>query len=279
MCMEVKTYIKENWLTKNPKRDGLNPTLLLMSLLLASSFIYINDFFNAPLWMSATGEQVFTKHEWWRAWTTLFAHADLSHILGNLFLFFPFSYFLIAYFGFSFFPFFGFFVGGLVNLVVLSTMPPHVSLVGVSGVVNWMGGAWLALSWLVDRRESKGRRVLKVIAVTIVLFVPDSFKPEVSYLSHFLGYFAGIFSAMLFYFINRKSILAEEVVEEIPEEYGHILGDEYMLFDEPRLEEWGHHQGESPKETLDNKKGEITVYKYDELTPTTAPKILKSQYH
>ena len=271
--MEVKTYIKENWLTKNPKRDGLNPTLLLMSLLLATSFIYINDFFNAPQWMSASGELVFVKKEWWRAWTTLFAHADLSHILGNLFLFFPFSYFLIGYFGLSFFPVFGLFVGGLVNLVVLSTMPEHVTLIGVSGVVNWMGGAWLALAWLVDRRESKGRRVLKVVAITIVLFIPDSFKPEVSYLSHFLGYFAGIFSAILFYFINRKSILSEEVIEEIPEEDDQIWGGEYLIFDEPRKEEWSHHMGET------NPEPTYSVYKYEELTPTTDPKISKSHYH
>jgi rhomboid protease GluP len=215
MVMEIKTYIKENWLTKNPKRDGLNPTLFLMSLLLFTSFIYINNFFNAPLWMSATGEKVFLEGEWWRAWTTMFAHADFTHIASNLFLFFPFSYYLIGYFGYGFFPLFGFFIGGLVNLLVLQTMPAEAGLIGVSGVVYWMGGAWLALSWLVDRRESNSRRVLKVIAVTIVLFVPDSFKPEVSYLCHFLGYFAGVGSAILYYFIFKKKFDAAIVLEEV----------------------------------------------------------------
>lgn len=248
--MEVKTYIKENWLTKNPKRDGLNPTLLLMSLLLITSFIYINDFFNAPLWMSATGEQVFIKKEWWRAWTTLFAHADLTHILSNLFLFFPFSYFLIGYFGYHFFPFMGFFVGGLINLVVLWTMPDHVTLLGASGVVHWMGGAWLALSWLVDRRESAGRRILKVIAVTIVLFAPDSFRPEVSYLSHFLGYFSGILSAVIFYFINRSKLLAQEVIEEIHEEPED--GEAFWI-------ESSDDSGPLPEERRD------TLYSYEEL--------------
>lgn len=230
--MEVKTYIKENWLTKNPKREGLNPTLLLMSLLLFTSFIYINNFFNAPQWMSATGEKVFVEKEWWRLWTTLFAHGDLTHILSNLFLFFPFSYYLIGYFGYVFFPFIGFFFGGVVNLVVLSTMPAQVGLIGASGVVNWMGGAWLALSWLIDRRETVGRRILKVSAVTIVLFVPDSFKPEVSYLSHFLGFFIGVFSAMVFYFLFKKSFLDEEVLEEIHEDDTYTWGDNWYVSDE-----------------------------------------------
>jgi rhomboid protease GluP len=232
--METKTYIKENWLTKNPKSDGLNPTLFLMVFLLFTSFIYLNNYFNAPLWMSATGEKVFVQKEWWRAWTTLFAHGDLSHILGNLFLFFPFSYYLIGYFGYTFFPVFGFFAGGLVNLLVLQTMPSHVGLIGVSGVVNWMGGAWLALSWLVDRRESAGRRILKVVAVTIVLFVPDSFKPEVSYLSHFLGYFAGIFSGVIYYYLFKKKILADQVIEVIHED-DYVWGSDFEFIDENEL--------------------------------------------
>lgn len=231
--MEIKTYIKENWLTKKPKRDGLNPTLFLMCLMLFTSFIYLNNYFNAPLWMSATGESVFVHHEWWRAWTTLFAHGDLGHISGNLFLFFPFCYYLIAYFGYAFFPFIGFFAGGLVNLIVLQTMPVHVGLIGVSGVVNWMGGAWLTLGWLIDRRESAGRRILKIVAVTIVLFIPDSFKPEVSYLSHFLGYFAGVLSAIIYYYIFRKKIVAEEVIEEILDD-DEVWGNDLEFIDEAR---------------------------------------------
>ncbi len=118
------------------------------------------------------------------------------------------------------------------NIAVLSTMPAHVGLIGVSGVVNWMGGAWIALSWLVDRRESTGRRILKVTAVTIFLFVPDSFKPEVSYLSHFLGFFGGVFSALIFYYFFRKKFKAEEVVEEIHEDEDHVWGDEWYLSDD-----------------------------------------------
>jgi len=119
---------------------------------------------------------------------------------------------LIAYFGYLFFPVLGIFVGGLLNLVVLQTIPLHSTLVGVSGVVNWMGGAWLALSWLVDRRDSAMRRGAKIVAVTIVLFVPDTFRPEISYLSHFLGYFAGMFSALVFYLIFRRKFRREEIV-------------------------------------------------------------------
>jgi rhomboid protease GluP len=109
-------------------------------------------------------------------------------------------------------------------------MPLNISLVGVSGVLYWMGGSWLALYWLIDKRESKGRRVLKVIAVTIVLFVPDSYLPNISYISHFLGYFAGVFSGILYYLIFRNKILSAEVIEQISDEE---LDEEYYNEDEP----------------------------------------------
>ena len=243
--MENKKFIKENFLTKLPKRNGLNSTLMLMSLLLFTSFIYINNLFDAPDWMAANGMLVFSDGQWWRAWTTLFAHGDLSHIFSNLFLFFPFSYYLISYFGYSFFPIFGFFFGGLVNLVVLHTMPVQVGLIGVSGVVNWMGGAWLTLAWLIDRRDSNGRRILKVVAVTIILFIPDSFKPEVSYLSHFTGYFGGVLSAIFYYQIFKKKIKSEEVIEVIHED-DHVWGNEFDFTDDSEVTPTDHPISDSP---------------------------------
>jgi rhomboid protease GluP len=225
--MEIRTSIKENWLTKEPTREGLSPTLYLMSLLLLASFIYLNDLFNAQGWMSASGEKVFHTNQWWRLWSTIFAHGDLTHILSNLFLFFPFSYFLIGYFGPYFFPLVGFFIGGLINLIVIQTMPEHIGLIGVSGVVYWMGGAWITLSWMIDRREDLTRRLVKAGGVSLILFVPESFKPEISYLSHFLGYFFGVISAVIYYHFNKEKFLASEVSEQICEDDSYVWGVDY----------------------------------------------------
>lgn len=231
--MEVKTYIKENWLTKNPPKDGLLPTLLFTSFLIISSSIYLNDYFNAPLWMPASFELVFLKHEWWRLWTTLFAHADLSHIASNLFLFLPFSYFLIGYFGYFYFPMIGVLAGGLTNYIVLNTMPTYTTLIGFSGVVNWMGGAWLTLSALIDRRDSWNRRFQKVLAVTIILFVPDSFKEHVSYMSHFIGFFLGVITSLIYYLIFYKKFLKAEVI-------GVKIVDPYISWYDDYIEAQSH---------------------------------------
>lgn len=217
--MENKTYkMVENWLTKKPQTNALNSTLFLVLLLLAGSYAYLHAFFHIDQWMEASGDLVFAKKEYWRAWTTLFAHGDFGHIISNLFLFIPFAYFLSGYFGYLFFPLIGFISGGLVNLLVLKTMPPHVGLIGVSGVVYWMGAAWMTLSFLIDRRETTGKSLVKIIGISAILFVPDTFKAEVSYLSHFGGYVSGVLVAGLYYYINRKSFRAADHFIEIPED-------------------------------------------------------------
>lgn len=188
--------------------------------MLVGALIYFGDYFNSLEWMSASGKQVFKEREYWRLWTTLFAHGDLAHLLGNLFLFAPFAYFLSGYFGIFFFPFVGFLIGGLTNVFVLSTMPSHVSLIGVSGVVYWMGAAWMTLAYLIDRREGHAKRLVRVLGVSMILFLPDTLREEVSYLSHFVGYILGGFSGVIFFLIYRKRLRAAEVVEVVYEEEG-----------------------------------------------------------
>ena len=211
--MEKTITIKGNWLTRKPHRNGLYATLFLTVILLFGTFIYLNNIFKAELLMPASYFSVFEQHQVWRIWTTLFAHADIHHVLSNLILFLPFAYYLSGYFDFIFFPVMGFFAGGCVNLVVLYTMPEKGYLIGSSGVVHWMGAAWMTLSFLIDRRESWGRRFLKVLGVSLILFIPDTFKTEVSYLSHFIGYILGVFCASLYYVTFSRKFAAAEVVE------------------------------------------------------------------
>jgi rhomboid protease GluP len=198
--LRLKRVLRENWLTRKPGRDGLIPTIVLVFFL---GFGKLAEF-------PASGKTVFGNHEYWRAWTTLFVHADPGHLLSNLFLYAPFAYVLSSYFGLALFPTAGFFVGGLVNLVVLSTMPPEIQLIGVSGVVYWMGAAWITLGVLVDRRQKIGTRLLKGLGVSMLLFIPSTYRPEVSYLTHLLGYAAGVASALVYYGLRKKTLMAAE---------------------------------------------------------------------
>lgn len=216
--MGIKRLIVENWMTRKLPARGHKSTLFLVSLLAAGTSIFLNDFFHASSWMPASFDAVVLKHQYYRLWTSLFAHGDLEHIMSNLFLFVPFAYLLAHYFSLWLFPLIGFLLGGLINFIVVYYLGGGITIIGVSGVVYWMGATWMALSFFIDRRESMIERFIKLSGVSLILFFPTTFLPEVSYLSHFLGYVLGILTGILVYFLFRGRFLAAEVVHEIDEE-------------------------------------------------------------
>ena len=166
--------------------------------------------------MAATRDAVFGRGEIWRLWTTLFAHADLGHLLSNSFMFFILGYALVAYFGAQVFPFTALFFGGVTNAFSLLTYPGHVNLIGASGVVSWMGGAWLALYFLLNTRVSRSGRTLRSIGVALMLFAPaEAFDPKISYRTHLIGFTLGVAWAFWYYWWRRQEFRAAEIRETI----------------------------------------------------------------
>lgn len=217
--MEFKTIIKETWLTKKIPEGALISTLVLLIMLLLG-FVYEAN------WMPASGKLVFEEHQYWRLWSTLFVHADIAHLLSNLVLFLPFSYFLSGHFGYFFFPFIGFLMGGIINALVMLTMPAETFLIGVSGVVHFIGAAWMILAFFIDKndkRESKSKLLLKILGVSAILFIPDTYKPQVSYLCHLYGYSLGIVVGWVFYLIHRQRYHDALVMEIIPDVLDEVL--------------------------------------------------------
>ncbi len=184
-----------------------------------TGFIYWGNVAGLAQWMPASGAKVFHQHEYWRLWTALFIHSDLGHLLANCFLFFILGAVLNTYFGLFVFPLVAVLFGGLINFLVLKNMPLQTSLVGISGVVFWLGGFWLVLYMSLDRRRTVKQRVLRVLGVAIALFMPsEAFDPSISYQSHFLGFVLGAAFGFLYFFARKKTFRRAEVVETIVED-------------------------------------------------------------
>ncbi len=211
--------ITANWLTKKSYPFALELVALCTLLLALGSFLFLRDVWQAAAWMPASYQGVVVEKEFWRPWTALFAHRDLGHLLSNYLFFAIFGFFLAESFGWLMFPFVALLFGGLINYLVLLTLPPTASLIGASGVVYWLGGAWLALYFLLQRHLKLRLRLLQVTGVGAVLFLPETIMPNVSYLAHFVGFLTGVLWGVAYYFWNRKKFLAaEEVAPILPDE-------------------------------------------------------------
>jgi rhomboid protease GluP len=208
--MDTPTQTTQNWLTKPPAKNAIPITLLMTYALMIVSILFWRNDFNLGMWLSALPAQVFDQSDWWRLWTALFVHKDAAHLMSNLVLFFPFCYFLSGYFSFYFFPLFGVLLGGIVNFITLQTLSATTILMGFSGVVYWMGAAWITLYLLIEHRDRLVRRFAKVIFIIGLLFMPNEYQPNVSYMSHFLGFIFGILSGGMFYVLFRKQFLAAQ---------------------------------------------------------------------
>ena len=216
--MEVLRVLRQNWLTRKPAAHAETATAFLSAFVAVMTWMFWNDVIHAADWMPASGAQVFVKHEYWRLWTSLFAHADPGHIVSNAILFIPLSFFLTGYFGPYFFPLGGILIGGLINIAALATMPAQTSLIGISGLVYWMGSAWLTLYLMIGNRESLRRRLGKTLFIAAALFAPQTFEPNVSYIAHFFGFVFGIPSGLAYYYFNRVKYTKAEVYDYVFED-------------------------------------------------------------
>ncbi len=214
--------VRETWLTNKP--DSFSSTAVGLATLLLSTgaVIYFWDLAGWAHLMPASGEQVFEHREYWRLWTTLFAHADLAHLLSNGFLFYILGFFLYGYFGSALFPLAAFFWGGVTNYIVLKTSDPQMGLIGASGVVYWMGGAWLVLYYFLSRQKNQVQRWLRTLGVALLIFMPsETFDPQISYRTHAIGFALGLAAGFWHYFRNRKryhSAERRELIEDHEDE-------------------------------------------------------------
>lgn len=154
---------------------------------------------------------VFQHGQIWRIFTAIFVHADLEHLLSNMYMLWVFSFFVFGYFGFGVFPVMSFFLAGVVNALAILTYAPDIELIGASGLVYILGGFWLTLYPLIQRQYSVGNRLLRVSGIALVIFLPSTFVPATSYRTHAIGFAVGVLMGLAYFCKNKKQIRSFEV--------------------------------------------------------------------
>jgi len=217
--------VRETLLSRKPREWSLEISALFLSVILGISLLAWRNGAALLSTLAATPEGVLQRREYWRLLTAVAVHADVMHVLSNVILLTFFTYLLFGYFGFWVFPVLSLAMAGLTNYISLLTYPSGVSLIGASGLVYWMAGFWLSMYLLVERSVAPGKRVLRAVCLALLVLVPSTFQPNVSYRTHAIGLGLGVVSALVYFQCNRESIRAAEVVEweEPLDDPGEIL--------------------------------------------------------
>lgn len=218
----MQTLILSTWLSRKPHPWSFIVATAAALMMAVLSFVYLRDIAGLAQWMPASRDLVFEQNQFWRLATSLFAHADEKHLLSNSFLFFILGSFMMGYFGFWNFPIIALLFGGVTNWIVLQSMPAQTKLIGMSGVVFWLGGAWLILYFLIERRKSLYQRTIRALGVGLILFFPaEAFDPSTSYKSHLIGFLLGLLWGLIYFLWNRKRFRSAEtyrlVIEDLTE--------------------------------------------------------------
>jgi rhomboid protease GluP len=196
---------------------------------LVSYFILLLVFIIDHQGLAANGYQVYEQGQYWKAFTTTLMHGDFVHLGHNTIFFVTFAVLLNFYFGFWIFPVLSFLVGGLINLIALKIYGPEIYLVGISGVIYFMAAFWMTLFVGLERQMSLYRRLMITTGVSLILFFPDAFVQNVSYLAHGLGFGIGIVMGGIYFSLKKDKLRAHEIwIEKMPpnlelEEYIDLL--------------------------------------------------------
>lgn len=209
--------ITKTWIDRKPTPDGKLIVAFATFILVACSYVEFQGLWPLADYFSASWQNVMAGG-WYKPWTTLLVHGDIGHLISNSFFFVIFGYLLAEYFGAWLFPLATFFLSGLVNIVSLATYPPQMLLIGASGMVNVMGGTWLALYFLLARNRKPWSRFLRSAGVLIVLFLPHEYRQGVSERTHIIGLLSGLLLGVLWFRIYRTKFQRAERWKYIPPE-------------------------------------------------------------
>ncbi len=210
---EPEVLVRETYLSHKPAEGSGLAAAAGLLVLAGVSLLSWSDYSGIARLLPASGEQVFGQGQYWRLVTSMFVHADLRHLLSNAPGVAGLGYLLYGYFGGRVYPCLMLAAGLAVTLVALSTYPPHISLLGASGVVYQMAGFWLTLYVGLERRHAPGRRLLRAAGFLLVVLVPTSFSPEISYRTHAIGFGVGVLAATLYFAVHKTRLRRAEVVE------------------------------------------------------------------
>jgi rhomboid protease GluP len=166
---------------------------LILIIINVVCYIIFNPSYTFDLWLlMAQINSSVLNGEVWRLLTSIFMHADLIHLLSNMYGLFAFGVtvesffnkkeFLVAYFSSGI-------VGSIFTLILF---PPGTLSIGASGAIFGL----MAISFVILARTDK--RVLLFGIIYIVFAIQTSFQPGIGTWAHIFGFLTGLLFGYLY---------------------------------------------------------------------------------
>jgi len=161
----------------------ITPILILINLLI---FLYTQNSYELHL-KYGLNTLFFQKHYYWQVLSSMFMHANWTHLLMNMAVLFQFGVLLERDLRVHLKYLFIYFIGGLLTSVVslyyIKEIDPATNLVGASGALSVLFG-WFALK---DQNLRKGL----IITILLISFVPLLMGMPIAWYAHLIGFGIG----------------------------------------------------------------------------------------
>ena len=168
-------------------------TLALLSINVILFFIFSTLNYSEIFYsMILINENVVNQLEVWRLFTSMFIHADISHLLSNMFGLLLFGSYVEQVFNKVHFVLL-YFISGLVgNIFTILLFPLNTVSYGASGALfGLIGASFITIAYEKDQ-------ILLVIALMYLLyFIMSSFAPNINLWAHLFGLLTGLIISYL----------------------------------------------------------------------------------
>jgi membrane associated rhomboid family serine protease len=161
----------------------ITPILIVLNLLV---FLYTKDSYDLHVRYGLN--MLFTEQNYyWQPFTSMFMHADWSHLLMNMAVLFQFGILLEkeldAHWRYLFIYFVGGLITSLLSYLYISNYDTAVNLVGASGAISVLFG-WFALK---DPHLRGGL----IVTMLLISFVPLLMGMNIAWYAHLIGFGLG----------------------------------------------------------------------------------------
>ncbi len=170
------------------------PIKATYALIGLNALIFLGDYLSGRMffrWGALMPAAVIVFNQWWRVITAGFLHADITHIIFNLYALFGLGMLMERFFGTR--RFLAIYMTGLLGSSALVTLfsPMLVPTLGASGAIMGVLGGLVVYYAIYKNRVVRGQKMLSEMVQMAIINIGIGILPGISWWGHLGGFLGG----------------------------------------------------------------------------------------